>query len=133
MGVQLNRILAWIVLLSWVLISCPSKADSLSNELPDIKESVKNFISSFSLKDTVENISPSGIIGLCIAAVVLAIIFRGLIFIVIMFCVLVMMFGSTEKVIDYVKENFDFSKNIDLGKDILKPQEKESDKKTSWS
>lgn len=131
MGVQLNRILALIVLLSCVLISSPSKADSLSNELPDIKESVKNFLSSFSLKDTVENISPSGIIGLCIAAVVLAIIFRGLIFIVIMFCVLVMMFGSTEKVIDYVKEKFDFSKNIDLGKDILKPQEKESDKKTS--
>lgn len=131
MGVQLNRILALIVLLSCVLISCPSKADSLGSELQDIKESVKNFISSFSLKDTVENISPSGIIGLCIAAVVLAIIFRGLIFIVIMFCVLVMMFGSTEKAIDYVKEKFDFSKNIDLGKDILKPQEKESDKKTS--
>lgn len=131
MWIQLNRALVFIVLLSCIFISCPSEASSLNDELQDVQESVKNFISSFSFRETIENISPSGIIGLCIAAVVLAIVFRGLIFIVIMFCVLVMMFGSTEKAISYVKEKFNFSKSIDLSPDALKPKEKESSKKNS--
>lgn len=62
--------------------------------------------------------SPSTIIGLCI--VILAVVFRGLIFFMIMFGVLVLMFGSTEKATDYLKEKFNFTKNIKLQSDSEK-------------
>jgi uncharacterized membrane protein YdfJ with MMPL/SSD domain len=105
-------------------MSYPSKASSVSDELKDIQKTVKSFISSFLVKDTVENMSPSTIIGLCIAAVILAIVFRGLIFFMIMFGVLVMMFGSTEKATDYLKEKFNFTKDL---KSVV-PEQKKTDK-----
>ncbi|MCA4775357.1 hypothetical protein IHO40_04620 [Wolbachia endosymbiont of Mansonella ozzardi] len=110
MHIQLNKILVFIALLSLIFTSYSGKAISVGNELKDIQETVKNFTSSFSVKDTLENMSPSTIIGLCIAVVILAILFRGLIFFMIMFSVLVMMFGSTEKATDYLKEKFSFVK-----------------------
>ncbi|WCR57616.1 hypothetical protein [Wolbachia endosymbiont of Ctenocephalides felis wCfeJ] len=119
MHIQLNRVLVVITLLGFIFASYSSKASAVDS-LNDIRETVGNFISSFSAKDTVENMSPSTIIGLCIAAVVLAIAFRGLIFFMIMFGVLVMMFGSTEKATDYLKEKFNFSKDINLQPDSKK-------------
>ncbi|MDR2831732.1 MAG: hypothetical protein LBV62_02350 [Rickettsiales bacterium] len=124
MHIQLNKILAIIALLSFIFMSYPSKASSVSDELKDIQKTVKSFISSFLVKDTVENMSPSTIIGLCIAAVILAIVFRGLIFFMIMFGVLVMMFGSTEKATDYLKEKFNFTKDL---KSVV-PEQKKTDK-----
>lgn len=106
MCIQLNKILVLITLLSFLFIPYYSEASSLSDELQDIQETVKNFISSFSVKETVENMSPSTIIGVCIAAVAFAIIFRGLIFFAIMFGILIMMFGSADKATDYLKEKF---------------------------
>ncbi|WP_369800002.1 hypothetical protein [Wolbachia endosymbiont of Ctenocephalides felis wCfeT] len=85
---------------------------NVNNELSDIQESIRDFISSFSIRDTIENSSPTTIIVLCIAAVVLAIVFRGLIFFVIMLGVLVMMFGSTQKVIDYLEETLNIGQDI---------------------
>ncbi|MDR0288491.1 MAG: hypothetical protein LBH78_00290 [Rickettsiales bacterium] len=110
MRIQLNRVLVFIALLSFIFTSYSGEAIPVGNELKDVQETVKNFISSFSVKDTLENMSPSTIIGLCIAAVILAILFRGLIFFMIMFGVLVIMFGSTEKAADYLKEKFSFVK-----------------------
>ncbi|WP_375604023.1 hypothetical protein NOX90_06685 [Wolbachia endosymbiont of Anurida maritima] len=117
MHVQLNKVLVFIALLSFIFASYSSEA---SDELKDVQEKVKDFISSFSIKDTVENMSPSTIIGLCIAAVILAVVFRGLIFFMIMFGVLIMMFGSTEKATDYLKEKFNFAKDIKLQSDSEK-------------
>lgn len=111
MHVQLNKVLVFIALLSFIFASYSSEA---SDELKDVQEKVKDFISSFSIKDTVENMSPSTIIGLCIAAVILAVVFRGLIFLMIMFGILIMMFGSTDKAIDYLKGKFNFIEDIDL-------------------
>ncbi|AAW71339.1 hypothetical protein EJB10_01605 [Wolbachia endosymbiont of Brugia malayi] len=110
MHIQLNKVLIFIALLSFIFSSYSSEAGSVSDELKDVQETVKNFVSSLSVKGTVENMSPSIIIGLCIAAVVLAIVFRGLIFFMIMFGVLVMMLGSIEKTTDYLKEKFNFVK-----------------------
>ncbi|WP_250295724.1 hypothetical protein [Wolbachia endosymbiont of Oedothorax gibbosus] len=101
MRIQLNKVLVFIALLSFIFASYSSEA-SVSDELKGIQETVRDFISSFSIKDTVENMSPSTIIGLCIAAVILAVVFRGLIFFMIMFGVLIMMFGSTEKAKDAI-------------------------------
>ncbi|WP_265026661.1 MULTISPECIES: hypothetical protein [unclassified Wolbachia] len=120
MRIQLNKVLVFIALLSFIFASYSSEASSVSDELKDVQETVKNFISSFSIKDTVENMSPSTIIGLCIAAVILAVVFRGLIFFMIMFGVLVLMFGSTEKATDYLKEKFNFAKDIKLQSDSEK-------------
>ncbi|WP_395463641.1 hypothetical protein [Wolbachia endosymbiont of Cantharis cryptica] len=120
MRIQLNKVLVFIVLLSFIFASYSSEASSVGDELKDVQETVKNFISSFSVKDTVENMSPSTIIGLCIAAVILAIVFRGLIFFMIMFGVLVMMFGSTEKATDYLKEKFNFARGVDPQPDSKK-------------
>jgi ABC-type bacteriocin/lantibiotic exporter with double-glycine peptidase domain len=113
MRIQLNKVLVFIALLSFIFASYSSEA-SVSDELKDVQETVKDFISSSSIKDTVENMSPSTIIGLCMAAVILAIVFRGLIFFMIMFGVLVIMFGSTEKATDYLKEKFNFTKDVKL-------------------
>ncbi|MGL9732876.1 MAG: hypothetical protein ACR5KW_02530 [Wolbachia sp.] len=110
MRIQLNRVLVFIALLSFIFISYSGKAILVDNELKDVQETVKNFIFSFSVKDTLENMNPSTIIGLCIAAVILAILFRGLIFFMIIFGVLIMMFGSTERASDYLKEKFNFTK-----------------------
>ncbi|WP_250297032.1 hypothetical protein [Wolbachia endosymbiont of Oedothorax gibbosus] len=109
MRIQLNKVLVFIALLSFIFASYSSEAS-----VNDVQETVRDFISSFSIKDTVENMSPSTIIGLCIAAVILAVVFRGLIFFMIMFGVLIMMFGSTDKAIDYLKEKFNFVEDIDL-------------------
>ncbi|MGL9758570.1 MAG: hypothetical protein ACR5LA_07110 [Wolbachia sp.] len=117
MCTQLNKVLVFIALLSFIFASYSSEA---SDELKDVQETVRNFISSFSIKDTVKNMSPSTIIGLCIAAVILAVVFRGLIFFMIMFGVLIMMFGSTEKATDYLKEKFNFTKDIKLQSDSEK-------------
>ncbi|WP_375316650.1 hypothetical protein [Wolbachia endosymbiont (group A) of Colletes cunicularius] len=119
MRIQLNKVLVFIALLSFIFASYSSEA-SVSDGLKDVQETVKDFISSFSIKDTVENMSPSTIIGLCIAAVILAVVFRGLIFFMIMFGVLIMMFGSTEKATDYLKEKFNFAKDIKLQSDSEK-------------
>ncbi|OAM00181.1 hypothetical protein [Wolbachia endosymbiont of Dactylopius coccus] len=119
MRIQLNKVLVFIALLSFIFASYSSEA-SVSDELKDVQETVKDFISSFSIKETVENMSPSTIIGLCMAAVILAIVFRGLIFFMIMFGVLVIMFGSTEKATDYLKEKFNFTKDIKLQSDSEK-------------
>ncbi|WP_341808532.1 hypothetical protein [Wolbachia endosymbiont (group E) of Neria commutata] len=120
MCIQLNKILVLITLLSFLFIPYSSEASSLSDELQDIQETVKNFISSFSVKETVENMSPSTIIGVCIAAVAFAIIFRGLIFFAIMFGILIMMFGSADKATDYLKEKF----NLKDLKSIVPEQKK---------
>ena len=69
MRIQLNKVLVFIALLSFIFASYSSEA-SVSDELKDVQETVKDFISSFSIKDTVENMSPSTIIGLCMAAVI---------------------------------------------------------------
>lgn len=122
MCIQLNKILVLIALLSFLFIPYSSEASSLSDELQDIQETVKNFISSFSVKETVENMSPSTIIGVCIAAVAFAIIFRGLIFFAIMFGILIMMFGSADKATDYLKEKF----NLKDLKSIV-PEQKKAD------
>ncbi|QKX01546.1 hypothetical protein GOY13_01045 [Wolbachia endosymbiont of Cruorifilaria tuberocauda] len=114
MHIQLSRVLLLIALLSFSFVSCPGKASLLVNELKDIQETVKNFIFSFSVKNAVENISPSTVIGLCITAVIFAIVFRGLIFFMIIFGVLAMMLSGTEKASDYLKEKFNFSKGINL-------------------
>ncbi len=111
MSIQLNKVLVIVALLSFIFMPCSSKA---SDELKNIPGTLKELISSFSIKDTVENMSPSTIIGLCIATVILAVVFRGLIFFMIMFGVLIMMFGSTEKATDYLKEKFNFAKDIQL-------------------
>ncbi|MGL9717459.1 MAG: hypothetical protein ACR5K9_02000 [Wolbachia sp.] len=121
MRIQLNKVLVFIALLGFIFASYSSEASSVVDEL---QEMGKDFFSSFSVKDTVENMTPSTIIGLCIAAVVLAIVFRGMIFFVIMFGVLVMMFGSTEKATDYLKEKFNFVKGVDL-----KPDSEDKEKK----
>ncbi|MDM8335461.1 hypothetical protein [Wolbachia pipientis] len=120
MHIQLNRILVFVALLVFIFASYSSEASSVGDELKDIQETVKNFISSFSVKDTIENMSPSTIIGLCIAAVIFAIAFRGIIFFMIMFSILVMMFGSTEKAMDYLKEKFNFAKDTNLQLDSKK-------------
>ncbi len=111
MRIQLSRVFAIVALLSFIFMSCSSKA---SDELKNIPGTLKELISSFSVKDTVENMNPSTIIGLCIATVILAVVFRGLIFFMIIFGVLIMMFGSTEKATDYLKEKFNFAKDIQL-------------------
>lgn len=97
MRIQLNKVLVFIALLSFIFASYSSEASSVSDELKDVQETVKNFISSFSIKDTVENMSPSTIIGLCITAVILAVVFRGLIFFMIMFGVLIDQFTSDSR------------------------------------
>ncbi len=119
MHIQLNKVLVFIALLSFIFASYSSEA-LVSDELKDVQEMVKDFIFSFSIKDTVGNMSPSTIVGLCMAAVILAIVFRGLIFFMIMFGVLVIMFGGTEKAIDYLKEKFNFTKDIKLQSDSEK-------------
>lgn len=123
MCIQLNKILVLIALLSFIFTPYSSEADSLRGELQDIQETVKKFVSSFSIKETVENMSPSTIIGVCIAAVAFAIVFRGLIFFVIIFGILIMMFGSTDKATDYLKEKFNLK---DLTSII--PEQKKADK-----
>ncbi|QKX03215.1 hypothetical protein GOY07_03530 [Wolbachia endosymbiont of Litomosoides sigmodontis] len=120
MHIQLNKVLVFIALLSFIFASYSGGADSMRDELKDVQKTVRSFISSFSVKDTVKNMSPSTVIGLCIAAVMLAIVFRGLIFFMIMFGVLIMMFGSTEKATDYLKEKFNFVK--------VQPDSKKKDK-----
>lgn len=110
MHIQLNRILVFIALFSFIFVSCASEANSVGNGLQDIKD----YFSSLSLKEIMENMSPSTIIGLCIATVVFVVVFRGLIFFMIMFGVLIMMFGSTEKATDYLKEKFNFAKDMPL-------------------
>ncbi len=121
MHIQLNRVLVFIALLSFSFASYSSKASLASTELKDIQEIIKNFIFSFSVKDIIENMSPSTIIGLCIIAVIFAIVFRGLIFFIIMFVgMLVMMLGSIEKATDYLKEKFNFSKSTSLQSDSKK-------------
>lgn len=111
-------------MLSFIFVPYPGQADSVGDELKDIQETVKNFISSFSVKDTVENMTPSTIIGICIAMVVLAIVFRGLIFFAIMFGILIMMFGSADKATDYFKEKFNFAQDL---KSIV-PEPKKAEK-----
>ncbi|AZU37969.1 hypothetical protein BBB02_01700 [Wolbachia endosymbiont of Bemisia tabaci] len=112
MHIQLGRVFAIVALLSFIFMSCSSKA---SDELKNIPGTLKELISSFSVKDTVENISPSTIIGLCIVAtVIFAVVFRGLIFFMMLFGVLIMMYGSIEKATDYLKEKFNFAKDIQL-------------------
>lgn len=125
MHVQLNKIFVLIAILSFIFASYPGQASSVSDELKDIQETVKNFLSSFSVKDTVENMSPATMIGICIAMVILAIVFRGLIFFAIMFGILIMMFGSADKATDYFKEKFNFGSgkldnipDIDFSSDI---------------
>lgn len=111
MHIQLGKVFAIVALLSFILMSCSSKA---SDELKNIPGTLRELISSFSVKDTVENMGPSTIIGLCIATVILAVVFRSLIFFMIIFGVLIMVFGSTEKATDYLKEKFNFVKDIQL-------------------
>ncbi|QKX02520.1 hypothetical protein [Wolbachia endosymbiont of Dirofilaria (Dirofilaria) immitis] len=120
MYTQLSRVLIFVALLSLSFTSYSSKASSVDAELQDIQETVKNFISSFSVKDAVESMSPSTIIGLCITLVIFAIVFRSLIFFMIMFGVLIMILGSTEKATDYLKEKFTFSKGTSLQPDSKK-------------
>nr|WP_168464501.1 hypothetical protein [Wolbachia endosymbiont of Ctenocephalides felis wCfeT] len=110
----IHRVLVVLALFCFILTPYSSKARDMNvnNELSDIQESIRDFISSFSIRDTIENSSPTTIIVLCIAAVVLAIVFRGLIFFVIMLGVLVMMFGSTQKVIDYLEETLNIGQDI---------------------
>ncbi|QOD38583.1 hypothetical protein [Candidatus Wolbachia massiliensis] len=120
MRIQLNKVLVFVALFSFIFVSYSSEANSVSKELQDVQEKAKDYLSSLSVKETVENMSPSTVIGLCIAAVILAIVFRGLIFFMIMFGVLVMMFGSTEKATDYLKEKFNFAKDINLHPDSKK-------------
>jgi hypothetical protein len=130
MSVQFNKIFTIIVLLSVIFVSCPSKADSASIEWKYIQEKIKDFTPLLSGKGTMESMSPSTIIGLCIAAVLLAIMFRGLILFVIMFGVLAIMFGGPEKAMNYIKGKFNFSKDLqsmDLDSIILK--QKENDEK----
>ncbi|WP_264682951.1 MULTISPECIES: hypothetical protein [unclassified Wolbachia] len=117
MRIQLGKVFAIVALLSFIFMSCSSKA---SDELKNIPGTLKELISSFSVKDTMENMNPSTIIGLCIATVILAVVFRGLIFFMILFGVLIMMFGSTEKATDYLKEKFNFAKDIKLQPDSEK-------------
>ncbi|MDD9331995.1 MAG: hypothetical protein PV340_05290 [Wolbachia sp.] len=114
MFIQLNKIWTVILLLSFIFVSYHSDASSAGNEWSDTQEAVRNFTSSFSIKDTIGNLSPLTIVGLFIAVVVFAIVFRVLILFMIVFGILVMMFGSPAKVMDYFKDKFDFIKNIDL-------------------
>ncbi|MDG7056186.1 MAG: hypothetical protein LKM44_01710 [Wolbachia endosymbiont of Meromenopon meropis] len=110
MRIQLSRISAFIGLLGFIFMSYSSQATSINNELNDIQEVVRNFISSYSFKNTIKNMSPSTIMGLCIAMVMLSILFRGIIvFFMIMFGVLIMMLGSAEKPNNYLTEKFNFA------------------------
>ncbi|QKX00852.1 hypothetical protein GOY14_00525 [Wolbachia endosymbiont of Dipetalonema caudispina] len=121
MYIQLNRVFVFIALLSFNFVPYSSKANLMDNELKNIQKIVKNFASSFLAKDTIKNMSPSTIIGLCITVVIFAIMFRGLIFLmIILFGVLIMLLGSTEKATSYLKEKFYSSKSINLQSDSKK-------------
>ncbi|MCV3769402.1 MAG: hypothetical protein K0T53_01575 [Wolbachia pipientis] len=120
MYIQLNRVFVFIALLSFNFVPCSSKANLMDNELKNIQKIVKNFASSFLAKDTIKNMSPSTIIGLCITVVIFAIMFRGLIFLMIIFGILIMLLGSTEKATSYLKEKFYSSKSINLQPDSKK-------------
>lgn len=121
MSIQLSKVLTVMMLLSYVFFSYSGDAKLPDNEW---QESIKNFVASF--PNSINNMSPTTIVGVCIATILLAIVFRGLIFFVIMFGILVVMFGSTEKVVSYLKEKFDFVKGIDSVSSIM---EEEKDKK----
>ncbi|MGL9725818.1 MAG: hypothetical protein ACR5KV_03955 [Wolbachia sp.] len=116
MYIQLNKVLVLIALFSFIFVSYTSEANSVSKGLEDIQEKAKDYLSSFSVRETMENMSPSTIIGLCIVTVILVVVFRGLIFFMIIFGVLIIMFGSTEKVIDSLKGKFN-SEDIKLQSD----------------
>ncbi|WFW29671.1 MAG: hypothetical protein LJI21_02805 [Wolbachia endosymbiont of Menacanthus eurysternus] len=108
MRVQLNKVLIFIMLLSLVL-SYSNKADLTKSELVN-DVTIKNLIPTFLIEETFREINPSTIIRICITLVILVILFRSLIFLVMIFSILVMIFGNTEKATDFLKEKFAFIK-----------------------
>ncbi|VVC46549.1 Hypothetical protein CINCED_3A024584 [Cinara cedri] len=126
MSMQMNKVLVIIMLLGSIFLSYSGNAGLFNSEL---QESVRSFFTS--LPHDMDSLSPAAIIGICIMIVLLAIIFRGLIFFIVVCCTLAIMFGGTEKVISYLKEKFegkfDFVKNIDLKSSTVTPKKGESD------
>lgn len=131
MSMQMNKVLVIIMLLGSIFLSYSGNAGLFNSEL---QESVRSFFTS--LPHDMDSLSPAAIIGICIMIVLLAIIFRGLIFFIVVCCTLAIMFGGTEKVISYLKEKFEgkfdfvknIEKNIDLKSSTVTPKKGESDK-----
>jgi len=121
MSMQMNKVLVIIMLLGSIFLSYSGNAGFFNSEL---QESVRSFFTS--LPHDIDSLNPVAIIGICIMIVLLAIIFRGLIFFIVVCCTLAIMFGGTERAISYLKEKFegkfDFVKNMDLKSSTVKPE-----------
>ncbi|MDN5248331.1 MAG: hypothetical protein QWI36_04315 [Wolbachia endosymbiont of Tyrophagus putrescentiae] len=123
MSFQLKKFLTVVALVGVIFLPCFSNADVSSDEqqstqgsIQDMQNSAKDFVDSL-VKD-VKAMSPLKIVGVFVVMLLLAVMFRGIIVFVLMFAILGMMFGGTEKVTAYLKENFSFMKSMPNMEDL---------------